>query len=50
MHLLQANINLVEIKEFLGHADDSITEPYGIADNKAKQPTKNYGVLCSLSF
>lgn len=37
MHLVQANINPVYIKDYLGHADISTTEVYARADNEAKR-------------
>lgn len=37
MHLVQANVNPVYIKDYLGHADVSTTEVYARADNEAKR-------------
>jgi len=37
MHLVQANVNPVYIKDFLGHADISTTEIYARADNETKR-------------
>lgn len=37
MHLVQANVNPVYIKDFLGHADISTTKIYARADNEAKR-------------
>lgn len=37
MHLVQANVNPVYIKDYLGHADISTTEIYARADNDAKR-------------
>ena len=37
MHLVQANINPVYIKDYLGHADISTTQIYARADNEAKR-------------
>lgn len=37
MHLVQADVNPVYIKDFLGHADISTTEIYARADNEAKR-------------
>lgn len=37
MHLVQANVNPIYIKDFLGHADISTTEIYARADNEAKR-------------
>lgn len=37
MHLVQANVNPVYIKDYLGHADISTTEVYARADNDAKR-------------
>lgn len=37
MHLVQANVNPVYIKDYLGHADISTTEIYARADNEAKR-------------
>ncbi len=37
MHMVQANVNPVFIKDFLGHADISTTEVYARADNEAKR-------------
>lgn len=36
MHLLQANINLIYIRDFLGHSDIQSTEIYARADNRMK--------------
>ena len=37
MHLVQADVNPVYIKDFLGHADISTTEIYARADNESKR-------------
>ena len=37
MHLLQAGVNLVYIRDFLGHASVSTTELYARADSKFKR-------------
>ena len=37
MHMVQANVNPVFIKDYLGHADISTTEVYARADNEAKR-------------
>lgn len=37
MHLVQADVNPVYIKDFLGHANISTTEIYARADNEAKR-------------
>lgn len=37
MHLVQANVNTIYIKDYLGHADISTTEVYARADNEAKR-------------
>ena len=37
MHLVQANVNPIYIKDYLGHADISTTEVYARADNEAKR-------------
>lgn len=37
MHLLQANINLVYIRDFLGHASVTTTEIYARADDRVKR-------------
>lgn len=37
MHLLQAGVNLVYIRNLLGHADISTTEIYARADEKMKR-------------
>ena len=37
MHMVQANVNPVFIKDYLGHADISTTEVYTRADNEAKR-------------
>lgn len=37
MHLVQANVNPIYIKDFLGHADISTTEIYARADNEMKR-------------
>ncbi|MET3352081.1 UNVERIFIED_ORG: site-specific recombinase XerD [Arthrobacter sp. UYEF1] len=37
MHLLQAGVNLIYIRDLLGHADVSTTEIYARADTEAKR-------------
>lgn len=37
MHLLQSGINLVYIRDLLGHTDISTTEIYAQADEKMKR-------------
>ena len=37
MHLLQAGVNLIYIRDLLGHADVSTTEIYARADAEAKR-------------
>ena len=37
MHLLQANINLVYIRDFLGHVSVTTTEVYARADSEIKR-------------
>lgn len=37
MHLLQANINLVYIRDFLGHASVTTSEIYASADSEMKR-------------
>ena len=37
MNLIQADVNLIHIKDLLGHAYISITEIYAKADGEAKQ-------------
>jgi hypothetical protein len=37
MHLLQAGVNLIYIRDLLGHADASTTEIYARADTDAKR-------------
>ena len=37
MHLVQANVNSIYIRDYLGHADISTTEVYARADNEAKR-------------
>jgi len=37
MHLLQANVNLVYIRDFLGHASVTTTEIYARADDRMKR-------------
>lgn len=37
MHLLQAGVNLVYIRDLLGHADVSTTEVYARADENSKR-------------
>ena len=37
MHLLQAGVNLIYIRDFLGHVDCSTTEIYARADNEMKR-------------
>lgn len=37
MHLIQAGVNLIYIRDLLGHADVSITEIYARADAEAKR-------------
>ena len=37
MHLLQANVNLVYIRDFLGHASVTTSEIYARADDRIKR-------------
>ena len=37
MHLLQANVNLIYIRDFLGHVDIQTTEIYAKADMETKR-------------
>ena len=37
MHLIQAGVNLIYIRDLLGHADVSTTEIYARADAEAKR-------------
>jgi len=37
MHLLQAGVNLIYIRDFLGHADIKTTEIYAKADTELKR-------------
>lgn len=37
MHLLQANVNLIYIRDFLGHVDVSTTEIYARVDSEVKR-------------
>lgn len=37
MHLLQSGINLIYIRDLLGHSDVSTTEVYAKADEKMKR-------------
>jgi site-specific recombinase XerD len=37
MHLIQAGVNLIYIRDLLGHADVSTTEIYARADVEAKR-------------
>ena len=37
MHLLQANVNLIYIRDFLGHASVTTTERYAKADSEIKR-------------
>jgi integrase len=37
MHLLQADVNLIYIRDFLGHADIKTTEIYAKSDTKLKR-------------
>ncbi len=37
MHLLQANVNLVYIRDFLGHASVTTSEIYARADTEMKR-------------
>jgi len=37
MHLLQSGVNLVYIRDLLGHADVSTTEVYARADKRFKR-------------
>lgn len=46
MHLVQANVNTVYIKDYLGHADISTTELYARADNEAKHAALEKASLC----
>lgn len=46
MHLVQANVNTIYIKDYLGHADISTTEVYARADNEAKRAALEKASLC----
>ena len=37
MHLLQSGVNLIYIRDFLGHSDCSTTEIYARADSEMKR-------------
>jgi integrase/recombinase XerD len=37
MHLLQAGVNLIYIRDFLGHASVTTTESYAKADSEIKR-------------
>jgi integrase/recombinase XerD len=37
MHLLQAGVNLIYIRDFLGHVDIKTTEIYAITDTEIKR-------------
>ena len=37
MHLLQANVNLIYIRDLLGHSEIATTEIYARADNTLKR-------------
>jgi integrase len=37
VHLLQANVNLIYIRDFLGHASVTTSEIYARADNRMKR-------------
>lgn len=37
VHLLQANVNLIYIRDFLGHSDVKTTEVYARADTELKR-------------
>jgi integrase/recombinase XerD len=37
MHLLQANVNLIYIRDFLGHSSVTTTERYAKADSEIKR-------------
>ena len=37
MHMLQAGVNLIYIRDFLGHVDCSTTEIYARADTEMKR-------------
>jgi site-specific recombinase XerD len=37
MHLLQSGVNLIYIRDFLGHVDCSTTEIYARADSEMKR-------------
>ena len=39
MHLLQAGVNLIYIRDFLGHTDVKTTEIYARADSETKRKT-----------
>jgi integrase len=41
MHMLAANINIVYIRDFLGHEDISTTMIYSRADNRLKNEAIN---------
>lgn len=44
--LVQANVNTIYIKDYLGHADISTTEVYARADNEAKRAALEKASLC----
>ena len=44
MHMLEAGINIVYIRDFLGHEDISTTMIYAKADNRLKEEA-----ICKLS-
>lgn len=50
MHLLQGGINLVYIRDILGHVQNSTTEVYARADSKQKREALEKGILkCAAS-
>lgn len=46
IHLVQANVSTIYIKDYLGHADISTTEVYARADNEAKRAALEKASLC----
>lgn len=46
LNLVQANVNTIYIKDYLGHADISTTEVYARADNEAKRAALEKASLC----
>jgi len=50
MHLLQAGVNLIYIRDFLGHVDIRTTEIYAITDTETKRHAAGSRYFCESLF